>query len=422
MKLTRFSVKGYRSLRDVTLDGLGDFNVFYGPNGSGKSNILEALQTFFCILPLAVDTLLFDYDTGLSFREAGTRASRWIYDDDFFARADTNMIVFGATLEASTIPSGGGSSSDILDLELRFSRDRPGVYRLECSGDRSRAWPDLFTEAFRKVFSHLPVTRTLRTSVLRETDRSFPETIGTVPDGEIVRMLFEAKNSSDREVRQRYDRVRHFMAKILDRGEFDVFMDADKNLELRERLPDPNPRGLDIRIDNAGHGVVQMYAMVAPILLTGSRIIAVEEPEAHLHAPTLGRELRTIFQSLVTDDRVDQLFIATHSNLFDLDLTGYWDVSLVDGETRVARKHLDEIDHRHLYEPGPAKHQLQELLRLSGDEIVFRTADGRAMTAKAMLAALQNDEDVAQNFLETMHAAALQVTGLRARRTRGASG
>lgn len=83
MKLTRFSVKGYRSLRDVTLDGLGDFNMFYGPNGSGKSNILEALQTFFCILPLAVDTLLFDYDTGLSFREAGTRASRWIYDDDF---------------------------------------------------------------------------------------------------------------------------------------------------------------------------------------------------------------------------------------------------------------------------------------------------------------------------------------------------
>lgn len=164
-----------------------------------------------------------------------------------------------------------------------------------------------------------------------------------------------------------------------------------------------------------------MYAMVAPILLTGSRIIAVEEPEAHLHAPTLGRELRTIFQSLVTDERVDQLFIATHSNLFDLDLTGYWDVSLVDGETRVARKHLDEIDHRHLYEPGPAKHQLQELLRLSGDEIVFRTADGRAVTAKAMLAALQNDEDVAQNFLETMHAAALQVTGLRARRTRGAS-
>jgi len=186
-------------------------------------------------------------------------------------------------------------------------------------------------------------------------------------------------------------------------------------------LPEPNPLGLDIRVDNAGHGIVQMYAIIAPILLAGGRLVAIEEPEAHLHAPTLGRELRAILHSMVVDGRVHQFFIATHSNLFDLDLTGYWDVSLVDGETHVQRKPLYEVDRLHLFEPGPAKHQLQELLRLYGDEVVFRTGDGRQLRATEMLASLQNDEDVAKAFLESLHAAAMQVTGLRAKRGSGAA-
>jgi len=147
------------------------------------------------------------------------------------------------------------------------------------------------------------------------------------------------------------------MASALHRGLCDVFLDPDtQRLELREALPEPNPLGLDIRIDRAGHGVVQLYAIIAPILLAGGRMVAIEEPEAHLHAPSTGRELRALLQGMVREGRVDQIFIATHSNLFDLDPTGYWDVSLDSetGETRVARKDLVEIDAQHLYEPSPA--------------------------------------------------------------------
>ncbi|WP_437940090.1 AAA family ATPase [Sorangium sp. So ce341] len=41
MTIASFWAKGYRSLRDVRVDDLGPFNIFYGPNGSGKSNLLE---------------------------------------------------------------------------------------------------------------------------------------------------------------------------------------------------------------------------------------------------------------------------------------------------------------------------------------------------------------------------------------------
>jgi len=40
--LTRFEVKGFKSLVDVSID-LGAVNIFIGANGSGKSNLLEAI-------------------------------------------------------------------------------------------------------------------------------------------------------------------------------------------------------------------------------------------------------------------------------------------------------------------------------------------------------------------------------------------
>jgi len=431
MQVKKFQVKGFRSLRDVALDDLGKFNIFYGPNGSGKSNVLDALQTFFGLMPLAVDTAYGGEPERPTFREAGRMAAQWIREDDFYAREDTQTIVMGAVIEDPSAQFNGahhrGRPVEQVEVEIHFWRPRPGEFRLRLKHLRinglepglpfsSPEIRDLLRGLVPQAFTHLGVTRTLSVNSFRDASATGPRIAGTIPDGEIVRELFAAKNSSDRGLRRRFDALREFMAKTLRRGEFDVFMGPDDRLELRERLPEPNPLGLDIPVDQAGHGIVQMYAIVATILLAQGQLVAIEEPEAHLHAPTLGRELRGILHTMVAEGRVQQLFIATHSNLFDLDLTGYWDVSLVDGATLVQRKPLAEVDRLHLFEPGPAKHQLQELLRLYGDEVVFRTGDGKRLTASEMLAALQNDEDVAVAFLNNLHAAAMQVTGLRAKR------
>jgi AAA15 family ATPase/GTPase len=47
MKIRRIVIRNFRSLKDVTLDDLGDLNVLIGANSSGKSNLLEALMLFF---------------------------------------------------------------------------------------------------------------------------------------------------------------------------------------------------------------------------------------------------------------------------------------------------------------------------------------------------------------------------------------
>ena len=71
-------------------------------------------------------------------------------------------------------------------------------------------------------------TLTVRTSL----DGQPPEgrVVGTIPDGELVQRLFEAKNSADRALRERFDQVREFMAKALNRGAFERLHAAHKGI------------------------------------------------------------------------------------------------------------------------------------------------------------------------------------------------
>lgn len=442
MKIRQFRAERYRSLLDVTLPELSQINVFYGPNGSGKSNIIDAIQAFFHLLPIAADV---DYKNGsepkLSSLEGGREAAEWIGGDDLYARDNQiEPISLSAVIEDPAGSFGGaridGEPVSRVEAMIDFAphATRQGVFGLRLMllvvNGQSIPLPFASPEIHRLLLqigslalTHIGVTRTLTTPASPDTTPKGRGATGTIRDGDLVRRLFEAKNSRVAEERSRFELVRDFMVKALGRGPFDVFMDSrTKELELRERLPEPNPLGRDIPVDRAGHGVIQAYAIVASILLSGGRLVAIEEPEAHLHAPTLGRELRSILAKMVDEGQIDQLFIATHSNLFDLDPTGYWDVSLALGATQVARKPLDEVDRLHLFEPGPAKHQIQELLRLYGDEAVFNGPEGQPISAQQMMSSLQRDDDLALSFLRAMHSAALQVTGLRAKRARAQAG
>ncbi|GAI40834.1 unnamed protein product, partial [marine sediment metagenome] len=46
MNLAEFTVKNYKSLREVEID-FGNYTALIGENGSGKTSVLEALYLFF---------------------------------------------------------------------------------------------------------------------------------------------------------------------------------------------------------------------------------------------------------------------------------------------------------------------------------------------------------------------------------------
>jgi DUF1365 family protein len=157
-----------------------------------------------------------------------------------------------------------------------------------------------------------------------------------------------------------------------------------------------------------------------PIYLSGASMIAIEEPEAHLHAPTTGRMLRRALRAMIERRDVAQLFIATHSNLFDLDPSGYFDVSY-DADrsaTVVARKPLHELDLHHLYEPGPMKRVLRIMLEQYRDDqrVMYLARDGSKITAAKLIRHLDDDDDLALDYVRGLYTAAMELYARQVRR------
>jgi len=46
MKIKKFRLQRFRSLRDVIIEGLGPLTILMGASGSGKTSVIEALQMF----------------------------------------------------------------------------------------------------------------------------------------------------------------------------------------------------------------------------------------------------------------------------------------------------------------------------------------------------------------------------------------
>jgi AAA ATPase domain len=235
--------------------------------------------------------------------------------------------------------------------------------------------------------------------------------------GRLKEALLRASKHPDRSIREGYKALGQLLQDPpFNQPPFEMTEDPETGrIELVETVTDPARGARDVPLDLVGLGVAQVYYILARALLGNTRTAAIEEPEAHLHAPTTGIELRQVLERLVNEGYLDQLFIATHSNLFDLDPTGYYDVSQDErGATRVERKPLSEIDRQHLYEPGPAKHALTEFLRyMEADAIVFRRPDGSPVSVSEMLDMLQRDDDTALEFLRDVHGAAVRAVRVK---------
>jgi hypothetical protein len=449
MRITRFWARGFRSLCDVTLDNLGPFVVLYGPNGSGKSNVLAAIDTFFRLAPIAAAAapqVVTASARGAMLHVqqlsavAGQAAAAALSVHDWYGQIATHAMVLGAQLEFAPLdplaPPESLRLGSALQVEVTYTLRGPNDPALtitrwsgaESDGDGVTTVSEGAALWFCNVLA--PAAFALVDPIRAMPDEREPTKVDAgvvdpvldeVRRGNLKTALFNAKNSSDGATLERFEAMRRVMVTALQRPVFQVARDArTRVIDLYEQLPPPNPEHKMVPLHRAGLGVVQLYAIVATLLFARRATVAIEEPEAHLHAPTTGRQLRALLSSLLSPTApgqrplLDQLFVATHSNLFDLDPDGYWDVAMVDGETRVSRMALEAVDARHLYEPGPAKHILQKMLRRYGNETVFRTASGERVDASRMIEALQRDEDIAVEFLRTLHETALETMAMRA--------
>ena len=424
MRITKFWARGYRSLKDVTLDPIGPFAVFYGPNGSGKSNVLAAIDALHrCVGLVARDA----YSVLLNVQRAGQTdarshersaadaalAERIVSIDDRALPEMAPEIVLGATWtphdsELKRLGWEGHAITVEVTVDLYVTGSpRLFVSRVECDG-----------VAPPRLFDVLPRGIDTAVEILRAVAGDFAM-IDVVREGEggVKRALFDASVSPERKTRDRFAHLRQFLLDPpLLRPQFEVVLDpATNSPDVRERFGDA-----EVSIDRIGLGHRQVYAILTTILLQRGDMVAVEEPEAHLHAPTTGRAMRECLLRVVKNGIIDQLFVATHSNLFDLDPDGYWDVRIdeVTKSTQIARKPLQDLERDHFYEPGPMKRVLRVMLEQYRDDarVMFLARDGKKVTAADLIRHLDADDDLALEYVRGLYSAAMELYGRQARR------
>ena len=335
-------LRNFRSIVAEPVD-IAPFTVVYGPNGSGKSSLIYGLLTLKSFLNNPVQNLpsLFSYPTinlggfdEVVFNHQPGRAMSLS-----FACSDQESYVSKYTL---TIGRSGGNSAievgaTLFDsAELKLGLDIPFPYsanqsvpfnvhianevvtRAEVDGmwtgirlDGASSDPaarESVLQLFKVANTPMELARTTKFVPLRRGFTSPTYGMSNVTPSLASDLEVASLLAADRFLEYR---VSEYMEKV-----------SDCQLRVRTQVGtgtftvDSIPRkgGTPVAMVNEGFGINQLAYMLAISLSGESGIIAIEEPEIHLH-PSMVRNLVHGMTEIVTSsDR--RLIVSTHSEIF----------------------------------------------------------------------------------------------------------
>ena len=372
-------LKNFRSIRDATID-IAPLTVVYGPNGAGKSSLIYGLLTLrnFLTNPNQNVPSLFSYPTmslgGYEEVVTGHDMERTV---SLSLRAYTPT---GGTSEFTLAvgQSGGRSAIDVnwIGGSFEIGLDIPFPYRGDQTDTRelhlNEVWEDGLLrerEELQVAWNGVGVSADGSAPSIREQVISLLETAnfpvelarstGFVP----LRRGFSTPTYSvsnvtpalatDMEVASLLATDRFLEYAVSDYLE----RTAERRIDVRPQVGtsiftiDSIPRDGDVPVSmvNEGFGVNQLAYMLAVSLHSKYRIVAIEEPEVHLH-PSMVRKLVHAMADIASkhDKRI---IVSTHSEAFVVALLAQIaagevsvdDVSFIlaekaDGESRFARQ------------------------------------------------------------------------------------
>ncbi len=426
MRITHLTVENFRSIRKLELKDIPDVAVFYGENGTGKSNILRAVHLAWeCVAaaaggravaarpdaPLGT-TLTPRLAIEVEFGSDSFRARGWTTEAvSLDCHVDGSGTVILQSLTATLVDTSGRAKvfSRPADQQLftelaKLNGNSPAV---QMYGE----WLSALTATQANRFTRITDPREREKRAAGDAD--VPELAAL---GEIETAAMRAVTDPDAEMPERLERFLQLMQTELrrDRGRAVSLLGGVAALQEVRKV---HGRAVGFPLESLGLGARHLYSIVGAVILSGARVVAIDEPEAHLHAPTSGRALRGLLLKLLPDP-VHQLFVATHSEQFDLNPEGFYEVTWTEEEGTKAewRTDLVDLDRRHTYSPGAARHALLEALEGDLDSVVYTRPDGSTVTAAEMVQLLVRDAPEAYEYLTLVTEAAVRAVAVRARR------
>ncbi len=300
MKIESIHIKGFKSIKDLKIEGLSDINVFFGQNNVGKSNILEALRLWYFVVSNSAQ---------LDWREI----HRQFHPPLFVLNDHTNIrLQISFRIEPDEVSAGfprelqGQEARIVTDIEIE-----PRDYKLSAQAyfPKKEKKFNLELGTLRSLTPSFHLVEANRRLQLERMDKQ--NGLGIIGYHNIKQALFYAHNSLDMQQKKRLSAIRQILTNTpFSLGELDVALDPNSNeisigfVRREGRLP----------IESMGSGTQQLLLMLGQIFLNDYPVIALEEPEMNL-SPQYQSLLLDTLRQLMQDPAVklNQLFISTHS-------------------------------------------------------------------------------------------------------------
>jgi putative ATP-dependent endonuclease of the OLD family len=321
MKLVAFSVKNYRSIQSTPRIVLSELTVLVGPNNEGKSNLLSALV---CALTLAQD------------RSAGLRrtllgSSAYDYERDFpiglrdgTARASTRFELefeLDAADQRAFRTAIGSKLNGTLPIQITVEKDGVVAFAVKKQGPVQKALTAKRGQianfiAERLQFLYIEAVRDEAKSQ-RIVETMVSRALTTLEGDADYQKALKALEDAERPVLQQVSKL------VLESLKpFIGSLSSVSTAVSREQRTRAMRRSAEIQLDDGtltplsqkGDGVKSLVAIaLAKASAEGTAgdknlILAIEEPEAHLHSGAV-HTLRALLEDIA---KKRQVIISTH--------------------------------------------------------------------------------------------------------------
>lgn len=352
MRIVSFSVKNYRSIVEANKINISNLNVLLGRNNEGKSNILRALSVCMsCINDYrrfryrfseyslkndAIYSWSRDFPIALQNRSKGKKT---IFELEIFMD-DEELNNFNKKI-------GTRITSHIIKLKIKIDENNKIDVTFPLKGTNSLTQKkekvlDFFSDKI--YYNYIPAIRT-EGQAIRLIKNNIANDLKCLNNNPIyIESLKKIRNLQEERLTEISKNIKKELSEFLPKVK-EVKIEIEDDYKIASSISSINVSvddGVMTNIENKGDGVKSLSVLAMLKNRTSdfgiSSIIAIDEPEAHLHSGAIN-ELNNVIKSLSENN---QVIISTHNHLF----TNYLNIEnnlIVDNGKVKPAKNINEI-------------------------------------------------------------------------------